>query len=85
MQRLGYRLADAGLPIRDGASTRELIVAGAGDLMVPVAHSSFRELLATGANECQALIATLVATAAHVQPSVSSFHRGGMMLKAHMR
>ena len=68
IQRLGYRLYPSG---------KSLLHAGPAWLVTGLLWSmsrirSFRELLATGANECRALVDVLVANTLRAQPPVSA-------------
>ncbi len=67
IQRLGYRLYPSGKALLHASPT--WLVAG---LLWSISRNRpFRELLATGANECRALVDALVAHASRVQPPVS--------------
>ena len=68
IQRLGYRLYPSGKS-RLHASPAWLVT---GLLWSMSRVRSFRELLATGANECRALVDVLVANASTAQPPVST-------------
>ena len=67
IQRLGYRLYPAGKS-RLHASPAWVV---AGMLWSMSRIPSFRKLLATGINECRALVDVLVANAGRVSPPVS--------------
>jgi len=67
IQRLGYRLYPSGKSLLH-ASPAWLV---ASMLWFVSRIRSFRELLATGANECRALVDVLVANASQAQPPVS--------------
>lgn len=67
IQRLGYRLYPSGRSLLH-ASPAWLV---ASMLWFVSRIRSFRELLATGANECRALVDVLVANASQAQPPVS--------------
>jgi 2-dehydropantoate 2-reductase len=68
IQRLGYRLYPSGKSLLHASPT--WLVAGMLWFMSRI--RSFRELLATGANECRALVDVLLAHAPQAQPPVSA-------------
>ncbi len=67
IQRLGYRLYPSG---KARLQTAPVWVAG-GVLWSVSRISSFRELLATGVNECRALVDVLIAASQQAQPKIA--------------